>query len=120
MMKINDVSKLTDLPISTLRFYERKNLIPDNFLKRDVNNYRIYSEEIIEFLEDVKALLSVGFSVEELGLLVNQQLNLSYEVKKTIVEQKIKEIEDIQKRLRKSKKFLHATLEGKANFQTKC
>ncbi|NRF94779.1 MerR family transcriptional regulator [Paenibacillus frigoriresistens] len=96
-MKINDVSKLTGLPISTLRFYERKNLIPDTFVKRDVNNYRIYSEEIVEFLDDVRALLSVDFSIEELSLLVNQQLNLSYEVKKNIVEQKIKEIEDIQK-----------------------
>ncbi|MEC0225716.1 MerR family transcriptional regulator [Paenibacillus alba] len=119
-MKINDVSKLTGLPISTLRFYERKNLIPDTFVKRDVNNYRIYSEEIVEFLNDVKALLSVDFSIEELSLLVNQQLNLSYEVKKKIVEQKIKEIEDVQKRLKKSKQFLNAVLEGKANFQTKC
>lgn len=119
-MKINDVSKLTGLPISTLRFYERKNLIPDSFVKRDVNNYRVYSEGIIEFLADVRALLSVDFSIEELSLLVNQQLNLSYEVKKKIVEQKIKEIEDIQKRLRKSKKFLNEILEGKANFQTKC
>lgn len=119
-MKINDVSKLTGLPISTLRFYERKNLIPDSFVKRDVNNYRVYSEGIIEFLADVRALLSVDFSIEEISLLVNQQLNLSYEVKKKIVEQKIKEIENIQKRLRKSKKFLNASLEGKANFQTKC
>ncbi|MFF2019215.1 MerR family transcriptional regulator [Paenibacillus sp. NPDC058177] len=119
-MKINDVSKLTDLPISTLRFYERKNLIPDIFLQRDANNYRIYSEEIVEFLEDVKALLSVGFSIEELSVLVSQELNLSYELKKQVVEQKIKEIEDVQKRLKKSKKFLHAVLEGKANFQTKC
>ncbi|MFE4712864.1 MerR family transcriptional regulator [Paenibacillus sp. NPDC056722] len=117
-MKINDVSKLTDLPISTLRFYERKNLIPDIFLQRDANNYRIYSEEIVEFLEDVKALLSVGFSIEELSVLVSQELNLSYELKKQVVEQKIKEIEDVQKRLKKSKKFLHAVLEGKANFQT--
>lgn len=119
-MKINDVSKLTGLPISTLRFYERKHLIPDTLVKRDANNYRTYSEEIIEFLEDVKTLLSVGFSVEELGLLVNPQLNLSYEAKSAMVEQKIREIEDIQKRLRKSKKFLQATLEGKVSFQTKC
>jgi DNA-binding transcriptional MerR regulator len=119
-MKINDVSKLTDLPISTLRFYERKNLIPDIFLQRDANNYRVYSKEIVEFLEDVKALLSVGFSIEEISLLVSQELNLSYEVKKQAFEQKIKEIEDVQKRLEKSKKFLHAVLESKANFQTKC
>ncbi|MEC0243612.1 MerR family transcriptional regulator [Paenibacillus dokdonensis] len=120
MIKINEVSKLTDLPISTLRFYERKNLVPDVFVKRDANNYRIYSEEIVEYLNDVKALLSVGFSIEELSLLVNQQLHLSYEEKKKVVEQKIKEIDDIQKQLRQSKKFLKAVLEGKANFQTKC
>jgi len=119
-MKINDVSKLTDLPISTLRFYERKNLIPDRFLKRDANNYRIYSEEIVEYINDVKTLLSVDFSIEELSLLVNEQLNLSYEVKKNIVEQKIKQIEDLQKQLKKSKTFLQDVLEGKANFQTKC
>ncbi|BBI36632.1 helix-turn-helix domain-containing protein [Cohnella abietis] len=119
-MKINDVSKLTGLPISTLRFYERKNLIPDTFVTRDANNYRVYSEEIVEFLEDIKALLSVDFSIEDLSLLVDQQLNLSYEVKKKMVEQKIKEIDDVQKQLKKSKKFLTAILEGKANFQTKC
>ncbi|MDR9853654.1 MerR family transcriptional regulator [Paenibacillus sp. VCA1] len=119
-MKINDVSKRTGLPISTLRFYERKKLIPDGFVKRDENNYRIYSEEIVEFLEDVKALLSADLSIEELSLLVNQQLNLSYEEKKNIVGQKINQIDDIQKRLEKSKKFLSAVLEGKANFQTKC
>ncbi|MCC3374228.1 MerR family transcriptional regulator [Cohnella sp. REN36] len=120
MMKINDVSKLTGLPISTLRFYERKNLIPDVFVQRDANNYRIYSEEIVEYLNDVKALLSVEFSIEELSLLVNPQLHLSSEEKKKMVEQKIKEIEDIQKQLRKSKKFLEDILVGKANFQTKC
>ncbi|MEF2966597.1 MerR family transcriptional regulator [Paenibacillus sp. M1] len=105
---------------STLRFYERKNLVPDQFVKRDKNNYRIYSEEIIEYLDDVKALLSADFSIEELSLLVNQQINLSYEEKKNIVENKINEIDDLLKRLRKSKKFLSAILEGKANFQTKC
>ncbi|MGO4546412.1 MerR family transcriptional regulator [Paenibacillus sp. 2TAB23] len=119
-MKINDVSKLTGIPISTLRFYERKNLIPDSFVKRDANNYRIYSKEIVAFLDDVKSLLSVDFSIEELSLLVNQQLQLSYEAKKKMVEQKINEIEEIQKRLRKSKKFLLASLEGKANFRSPC
>ncbi|MGC6588484.1 hypothetical protein ACPV3A_26515 [Paenibacillus sp. Dod16] len=68
----------------------------------------------------MKALLSVDFSIEELSLLVDQQLNLSYEAKTAMIEQKIKEIEEIQKRLKKSKKFLNAVLEGKASFQTKC
>ncbi|REK76851.1 MerR family transcriptional regulator [Paenibacillus paeoniae] len=119
-MKINDVSKLTGLPISTLRFYERKNLIPDRFVQRDANNYRIYSEEVVEYLSDVKTLLSVDFSIEDISLLVDQQLNLSYEEKKKIIEHKIQDIEDIQQRLNKSKKFLNDVLEGTATFQTKC
>ncbi|MBB6691900.1 MerR family transcriptional regulator [Cohnella xylanilytica] len=116
-MRINEVSKVTGLPISTLRFYERKNLIPDRFVQRDGNNYRVYSEEIVEFLEDVKSLLSVNFSIEEISLLIDE---LPYEAKKEIVEQKIAELDEIQKRLRKSKTFLNAVLEGKAKFQTEC
>ncbi|MBB6634998.1 MerR family transcriptional regulator [Cohnella thailandensis] len=119
-MKINEVSKITGLPISTLRFYERKNLIPDMFVRRDENNYRIYSDEIVDFLDDVKSLLSVGFSIEEISLLVNQQLDLSYEAKKKMVERKIEEMDEFQKRISKSKKFLQAVLDGKVDFQTKC
>ncbi|WP_338130731.1 MerR family DNA-binding transcriptional regulator [Cohnella ginsengisoli] len=40
MMKANEVSKLTDLPISTLRFYERKQLIPKQFISRVGDRYR--------------------------------------------------------------------------------
>lgn len=119
-MKINEVSKLTALPISTLRFYERKNLIPNKYVKRDVNNYRVYSEEIVEYLEDVKAILSADFSIEELSLMVNQQINLSYDEKKVMLEQKIKEIDAIREQLTRSKKFLNEILEGKAEFQTEC
>ncbi|MBT2600040.1 MULTISPECIES: MerR family transcriptional regulator [unclassified Oceanobacillus] len=119
-MKINEVSKLTGLPISTLRFYERKNLIPDRYIKRDVNNYRVYSEEIVEYLEDVKAILSADFSIEELSLMVNQQINLSYDEKKVMLEQKIKEIDVTRERMTRSKKFLNEILEGKAEFQTEC
>ncbi|MFD2329456.1 MerR family transcriptional regulator [Cohnella sp. GCM10020058] len=119
-MRINDVAKLTGLPISTLRFYERKNIIPDTFVKRDPNNYRIYSEEVVDYLNDVKTLLSVEFSIEELRLLVDQQHHFSSEAKKKVVEQKLIEIENLQRQLQKSKAFLKAILEGEAKFQTKC
>lgn len=120
MMKINDVSKKTGLPISTLRFYERKNLIPDTLLARDVNNYRIYNEKVIDYLEDVKTLLSTGFTLNDLSTLINQDRSLTYEEKMKFVENKLKEIEDSQKKLEKSKKFLSEILVGKAIFKTKC
>lgn len=49
--------------------------------------------------------MSVGFAIEEISLLVDQHLNLSYAEKEKILEQKIKELDDIQQRLEKSKNF---------------
>lgn len=119
-MQISEVSKATALPISTLRYYERKRLIPELFLQRDGNNYRIYTPEVVDYLEDVKTLLSVGFTVEELSQMIDHELPVTRTTKKTMIEHKIKEIEAIQKRLKKSKQFLQDILEGKAHFQMRC
>lgn len=118
-MRANQVSKLTGLPISTLRFYERKKLIPDQLVTRDDNNYREYHDEIVGFLDDLKTLLSVGFTVQELSLLVNES-EAAYEEKHVIVSDKIKHIQELQVKLEASKTFLVNVLEGKAGFQTKC
>ncbi|GAE31634.1 MerR family transcriptional regulator [Halalkalibacter hemicellulosilyticus] len=119
-MKINDVSQKTGLPISTIRFYERKNLIPDTLLTRDVNNYRIFNEKVVDYLEDVKTLLSIGFTLNDLSTLNNQDCPLAYEEKVKFVENKLKEIENKQKKLEESKKILSEILVGKAHFKTKC
>ncbi|ACT03159.1 MerR family transcriptional regulator [Paenibacillus sp. JDR-2] len=118
-MKASEVSKLTGLPISTLRFYERKELIPVQFVARDENNYRVYDKEVVGFLEDVKTLLSVGFTIQELILLINESEN-SYKEKKVLVMEKIQHIQEQKEKLELSKVFLMDVLEGKASFQTHC
>ncbi|MCM3127086.1 MerR family transcriptional regulator [Paenibacillus sp. MER 78] len=119
-MRINDVSKLTGLPISTLRFYERKDLIPDRYMYRDMNNYRVYSEDVVAYLNDVKALLAADFSIEELSLLVNEEINLSYEDKLKLVKQKVKKIDDLKNQLNRSEQYLNTILEGTAKFHKEC
>lgn len=118
-MRAHQVSQLTGLPISTLRFYERKQLIPAQLVTRDDNNYREYHDEIIDFLDDLKTLLSVGFTVQELSLLVNES-QTTYEEKRDIVGDKIKHIQELQAKLEASKLFLRDVLEGRARFQTQC
>ena len=118
-MRAGQVSKITGLPISTLRFYERKKLIPNQLVTRDDNNYREYHDEIVGFLEDLKTLLSVGFTVQELSLLVSES-EAAYEEKHVIVADKIQHIQELQVKLEASKTFLMDLLEGKAGFQTKC
>ncbi|ANY68980.1 MerR family transcriptional regulator [Paenibacillus sp. BIHB 4019] len=118
-MKASEVSKLTGLPVSTLRFYERKQLIPEQFISRDENNYRVYHEGVIGFLEDVKTLLTVSFTIQEIILLINENENFYIE-KKALVMEKIQQIQELEAKLQTSKTFLADVLEGKANFQTPC
>ncbi|PLT48007.1 Transcriptional regulator, MerR family [Paenibacillus pasadenensis] len=116
-MKANEVSKLTGLPISTLRFYERKQLIPEPFIARDENNYRVYDKDVVEYLQDVKMLLTLGFTIEEVLVLINES---SAKEKKALVKDKISYIQELEAKLEASKTFLVDVLEGKANFQTRC
>ncbi|WP_337103811.1 MerR family transcriptional regulator [Paenibacillus sp. YIM B09110] len=116
-MKANEVSKMTQLPISTLRFYERKQLIPEQFLSRDANNYRVYDKEVINYLQDIRMLLTLGFTIQELILLINENSHIE---KKVLVMEKIQYIQELEAKLEASKTFLKDLLEGKANFQTHC
>jgi DNA-binding transcriptional MerR regulator len=119
IMRANQVSKSTGVPISTLRFYERKKLIPAQLVTRDDNNYREYHDEILDYLDDLKTLLSVGFTIQELSLIVNE-CQTAYEERRGIVEEKIQHIQGIQVELEASKLFLMDVLEGRAKFQTQC
>ncbi|OAS16733.1 MerR family transcriptional regulator [Paenibacillus oryzisoli] len=116
-MKANEVSKLTGLSISTLRFYERKQLIPEQFISRDENNYRVYDEEVVTYLQDVRTLLTVGFTVQEIIVLISESSDIE---KKVLVTEKIIYIQELEAKLEASKTFLTNVLEGKANFQTRC
>ncbi|MNC67726.1 zinc-responsive transcriptional regulator [compost metagenome] len=110
---------MTGLPVSTLRFYERKQLIPEQFVSRDEHNYRVYHEGVIGFLEDIKTLLSVGFTIEELILLISEDGQFDTG-KKALVKGKIQHIQELERKLAASKIFLADVLEGKAGFQTPC
>ncbi|MEK3880840.1 MerR family transcriptional regulator [Paenibacillus sp. FSL H8-0122] len=116
-MKANEVSRLTNLPISTLRFYERKQLIPEQFISRDENNYRVYDEGVVTYLQDCRMLLTLGLTIQDLVLLINES---SYIKKEALVKEKIKEIQELEAKLNASQKFLGDLLEGRAHFQTGC
>ena len=56
-MKISEVAKIVDLPISTIRYYEKIGIITDDYILREQNNYRNYASEIIQYLGVVTAKL---------------------------------------------------------------
>lgn len=61
---IKDMSELTGLPASTLRYYDKKGLLPS--LKRDRNNIRIFTENDYQNLRLINCLKKSGLSIRDI------------------------------------------------------
>lgn len=65
LLRIGEFSKLSGIPIRTLRYYDEINLFKP--VEIDLfTDYRYYKEEQLEDLEIINKLKSVGFSLEEI------------------------------------------------------
>ena len=65
MLRIGEFSKLTGVPIRTLRYYDEIDL----FKPADIDlftDYRYYKEEQVDDLNLINELKKVGFSLEEI------------------------------------------------------
>ncbi|WP_117170251.1 MerR family transcriptional regulator [Paraliobacillus sediminis] len=108
-MKISEVAKSINIPISTIRYYEKIGIIPDEYIQRDQNNYRNYTPEIIHHLVVVKNSVAVGFSINDIHAMISKNGMSRYE-QTHIIKEKISEIENVQKELEESKQGLYDIL----------
>ncbi|MCW8982641.1 MAG: MerR family transcriptional regulator [Gammaproteobacteria bacterium] len=68
-LTIGQVAKQTDVGVDTIRFYERSGLL--GYIERNGAGYRIYKPSIIKRLEFIKQSRSLGFSLNEIGKLLD-------------------------------------------------
>ena len=61
---IKEISKMTGLPASTLRYYDKQGLLPS--LKRNANNVRIFEDEDCRVLKLIDCLKRSGLSIKEI------------------------------------------------------
>jgi MerR family Zn(II)-responsive transcriptional regulator of zntA len=112
-MLINEISKITGISAHTIRFYEKSGLIEG---KRDEsiksNNYFHYDEETIEKLEFISDAKSVGFTIREIGQIIDAWYNNKYtkdeklsilDEKLLSLEQKLKEIKEMKNQIEEFK-----------------
>jgi len=108
-MLINELSKRTGITAHTIRFYEKSGLING---KRDENvksnNYFHYDEETVEKLELVRNAKSVGFTISEIGQLMDAWYNdkMTVSEKLAILEEKLLSIDERIKQLKEMKKMI--------------
>lgn len=122
-MKISEVSKATNLPISTIRYYERVGLIHDDYYVREDNGYRNYSISVVPHLHFISKLLENGFSISEL-LQISETFGSSPTTEENIqlLRKKINEVKKKIADLEASEKILQKMLAHKMeqllNFHT--
>ena len=64
MYTMKQACKLTNLPYETLKFYCNERLIPN--IKRDKNNYRVFDERNIRWINNMQCLKRCGMSIKEM------------------------------------------------------
>lgn len=107
-MLIGELTKRTGLSKDTIRFYEKQGLIQVGRKERRDNNYKEYSEAIVQKLLSVKMIKSLGFTLNEtstlLGMIDANEAtcsNVAFKIqeKVTLLDEKIRELISVRSML---------------------
>jgi len=106
-MLVGELSKKLGIPSSTIRYYEKIDLIPKI---RDNNGYRNYPEEVVDLLRLVITAKELGFTlseIKEFSSLIQElgqdrgRIRKKLELKIEDIEAKIKELRQFKKNISK-------------------
>ena len=64
-MKVGELAEATGVSVQTIRFYERRGLLPEP--RRLQSGYRDYPAETVRAVLRIKQMQEVGFTLRELG-----------------------------------------------------
>ncbi|TAH20112.1 MAG: MerR family transcriptional regulator [Cytophagales bacterium] len=108
-MLINELSKRTGITAHTIRFYEKSGLIKGK-RKEEIksNKYFHYDEETVEKLELIRDAKSIGFTISEIGQLLEAWYSNKFSIEKklAILDEKIISIDEKIKQLKDMKKLV--------------
>ncbi len=68
-MRIGELARAAKLPSQTIRFYERKGLLPPP--RRGTNGYRMYDGSVTARLEFIRSAQAAGLTLAEIGSIIH-------------------------------------------------
>jgi len=112
-MLIGEISKKIGLSKDTIRFYEKKGLLKVNRTTSKFNNYKQYTAEHLSRLQLVKKAKRFGFTLKEIGDLL--ELKDANKADCSIMQKKVKDkLMDIDRRIQELEELKSSIL-----FETK-
>ena len=101
MYTIGQISKMFNIPVSTLRYYDKEGLFPD--LERQ-SGIRKFSEREVEALRVIECLKASGLEIRDIKLFIEctKEGSASYEKRKQLFETRKEAVEEEINQLRKT------------------
>jgi DNA-binding transcriptional MerR regulator len=111
-MLIGELVEKSGMTKDTIRFYEKKGLITLDIKSRRENNYKEYSEVVLNKLLLIRQLKEMGFTLNEVDTFLElwQEEDASSKNLKYTLENKINQIDEQLKKLFELKERLFASL----------
>lgn len=106
-MNIGELARQAGVPIDTVRYYERQQLLPT--ARRSAGGYRVFSETDLTRLQFIRRAKALGFSLDEIADLLRfsdqrgqdmAQIRGSAVNKLTDIEQRINELQRMHSALK--------------------
>ena len=102
-LSIRQMGKLNNLSVQTLRHYEKVGILNPSYINEETG-YRYYSLKDFNTIDLIKQCKALGLSLEEIKEVTNNYTSLESIVEilgnqKNIIEQKIKELENIKNKV---------------------
>src|SRR5687767_11456469 len=110
-MLIGELVEKSGMTKDTIRFYEKKGLISLDRKNRRENNYKEYSEQVLEKLMLIRKLKDLGFTLNEIDTFLElwreedascKNLKYTLENKITLVNEQIQKLIELKTRLTES------------------
>ena len=99
---IKEISEMTRLPASTLRYYDKQGLLPS--LKRDANNVRIFDDDDYRTLKIIECLKKSGLSIKDIKEFIdaagqgdkslNQRLKI-FKKRRDFLKRELKDLQEV-------------------------
>jgi MerR family transcriptional regulator, mercuric resistance operon regulatory protein len=117
-IQIGELAKRTTLTVDAIRFYEKRRLLPK--ANRTAGGFRLYTTEDIERLHFIRQMHGLGFSLREIGELIDLRTRKvdACESVREVLKHKVSDIRAKLRELRRLETELIADLE-KCNKELK-
>src|SRR5262245_20810183 len=109
-IRIGELAGRAGVSVATLRFYERRGLLPPPSRNQD-HNYRTYYDDAVEMVAAIKRAQEMGFTLKEIKALVELRRGKAPHAELVrLAEKKLVEVEEELKRVTRARSTLKKLL----------